>query len=59
MVGNEVVLWMEKCRPERLTANTIMLCTRNVFILENMRDIMPWEYIEIIRASNSAGVVRL
>jgi len=39
--SNEVVLWMEKCTPERLTANKVMLCTRNIFLLENMRDIFP------------------
>lgn len=41
MKSNEVVLWMENCSPDRLTPNTVMLCTRNIFLLENMRDIFP------------------
>jgi hypothetical protein len=56
--GSEVVLWMEKCAPERLTPNTIMLCTRNIFILENMRDLSIAEYQDIITASGSAGILR-
>lgn len=57
--AHEVVLWMENCAPERLTPNTVMLCTRNMFILENMRDIFPDEYVDIIRKSGDAGIVRL
>ena len=55
---NEVVLWMEKCAPERLTANKVMLCTRNIFLLQNMRDIFPEELHSIIESSGSAGVVK-
>lgn len=57
--SNEVILWMDKCDPLRLTPNTIMLCTRNMFLLENMRDMYPDEYHEIIRQSGSAGIVTL
>lgn len=56
---NEVVLWMEKCDPGRLTANKVMLCTRNIFILQNMRDIFPDEYASIIESSSRAGIVKL
>lgn len=58
MKSNEVVLWMEKCDPNRLTANKIMLCTRNVFLLENMRDIREYEYNEILLGSGSAGIIK-
>lgn len=58
MNASEVVLWMENCALERLTANTIMLCTRSTFILENMRDIFPDEYHSIIKSSGSAGIVK-
>ncbi len=57
--SNEVVLWMEKCAPERLTANKVMLCTRNIFLLENMRDIFLDEYVAIIQSSGSAGIVKM
>jgi hypothetical protein len=56
--SNEVVLWMEKCAPERLTANKVMLCARNIFLLENMRDIFPEEYQAIIQNSSSAEIVK-
>ncbi len=59
MESNEVVLWMEKCSPERLTANKVMLCTRNIFLLENMRDFYPDEYHAIIQSSGSAGIIKL
>ena len=58
MKSQEVVLWMEKCHPDRLVPNTVMLCTRNIFLLENMRDIYPDEYIKIIQASGSAGIIK-
>ena len=58
MSCEEVVLWMEKCAPERLTANTVMLCTRNIFVLENMRDIFIDEYVAILKGSGNAGIVR-
>ncbi len=58
MESNEVVLWMEKCVPERLTANKVMLCTRNIFLLEHMRDFDPDEYHSIIRGSGSAGIIK-
>jgi len=47
--ASEVVLWMERCAPERLTANKVMLCTRNIFLLENMRDIFIYEYEAILK----------
>lgn len=57
--SSEVVLWMEKCVPERLTANKVMLCTRNIFLLQNMRDIFPDEYQAIIKSSSNAGIVKM
>lgn len=55
----QVVLWMDKCDPKRLSPNTVMLCVRNIFLLENnMMDIYPEAYNEIISASGSAGIVR-
>lgn len=57
--SNEVVLWMETCAPERLTANKVMLCTRNIFLLQNMRDMFPDEYHAIIQSSTSAGIIKL
>ena len=56
---NEVVLWMENCVPARLVPNTVMLCVRNMFILENMRDFLYDEYTEIIKSSGDAGIIRL
>ncbi|VVB91915.1 Uncharacterised protein [uncultured archaeon] len=56
---NEVVLWMENCVPERLVPNTLMLCARNIFLLENMRDFLYEEYVDIIKSSGNAGIVRL
>jgi len=58
MESHEVVLWVENCAPERLTANKVMLCTRNIFLLENMRDFFPDEYHAIIRSSGSAEGIR-
>ena len=55
---NEVVLWMKKCAPERLTANKVLLCTRNVFLLENMRDIFIDEYVAILKGRGNAGIVK-
>lgn len=57
--SSEVVLWMEKCAPERLTANKVMLCTRNIFLLENMRDIFIDEYVAILKNSGNAGIIKL
>ena len=57
--SNEVVLWMEKCDPLRLTANKVMLCTRNIFLLENMRDIFIDEYHAILKGSGNAGIIKL
>jgi hypothetical protein len=57
--SNEVILWMENCDPLRLTANKVMLCTRNIFLLENMRDIFVDEYNAIIQSSGSAGIVKM
>ncbi len=56
---HEVVLWMENCVPERLVPNTLMLCARNIFLLENMRDFLYEEYVDIIKSSGNAGIVRL
>ncbi len=57
--SSEVVLWMEKCAPGRLTANKVMLCTRNIFLLENMRDIFFDEYVNILKGSGNAGIIKL
>lgn len=59
MESNEVILWMLKCDPSRLPANKVMLCVRNIFLLENMRDIFPEEYAAIIQSSGSAGIVKM
>ena len=56
---HEVVLWMENCVPERLVPNTLMLCARNIFLLENMRDLLYEEYVDIIKSSGNAGIIRL
>jgi len=56
--SSEVVLWMEQCAPERLTANKVMLCTRNIFLLENMRDIFINEYVAILKDSGNAGIIK-
>ncbi len=58
MKSNEVVLFMNNCSPDRLTPNTVMLCTRNLFLLENMRDIRECEYNEILLGSGSAGIIK-
>jgi hypothetical protein len=47
-----------KCDPLRLTANKVMLCTRNIFLLENMRDIFIDEYHAILKGSGNAGIVK-
>jgi len=47
---------MEKCAPERLVPNKVMLCIRNIFLLENMRDVSPDEYHDIIRSGGDAGI---
>lgn len=57
--SSEVILWMENCAPERLTANKVMLCTRNIFLLENMRDIFPEEYNAIIQSSGTGGIIKM
>jgi len=57
VTAQEVVLFMECCDPGRLTANRIMLCTRNIYLLENMVDVTPEAYNQIIAASGSAGIV--
>ncbi len=49
---------MEQCAPERLTPNTVMLCVRNMFLLENMRDIMPYEYNSILASSGCVGIIK-
>ncbi|MCZ7405213.1 MAG: hypothetical protein O8C67_09825 [Candidatus Methanoperedens sp.] len=54
----EVVLWMEKCKVERRTPNTIMMCIRTDWIMQNDRDIFPQEFNAILQSSNSAGIVR-
>ncbi len=56
---HEVVLLMENCVPERLVPNTLMLCARNIFLLENMRDFLYEEYVDIIKSSGNAGIIRL
>ena len=57
--SSEVILWMEKCSPERLTANKVMLCTRNIFLLQNMRDLFIDEYVAILKGSGNAGIIKL
>ena len=57
--SNEVVLWMEKCASERLASNKVMLCTRNMFLLENMRDMFIDEYEAILKGSGNAGIIKL
>ncbi len=56
---SEVVLWMENCAPERFASNKVMLCTRNIFILENMRDLFIDEYVEILKGSGNAGIIKI
>ena len=56
--SNEVVLWMDKCAPERLASNKVMLCTRNIFLLENMRDLFIDEYVAILKGSGNAGIIK-
>ncbi len=56
---HEVVLWTENCVPERLVPNTLVLCARNIFLLENMRDFLYEEYVDIIKSSGNAGIIRL
>ena len=57
-VSNEVVLWMDKCAPERIVSNKVMLCTRNIFLLENMRDLFIDEYVAILKGSGNAGIIK-
>lgn len=57
-MANEVILWMDRCDPRRIVPNRVMLCTRNVFLLENMRDIREYEYNAIIAGSGCAGIVK-
>lgn len=54
----EVILGMKDCDPKRLTPNKVMLCARCIFLLENMRDILPYEYNNILAGSNFAGIIR-
>ncbi len=54
----EVILWMEKCRAGRRTPNTIMMCIRADWLMQNNRDVFPQEFNEILKASNSAGIVK-
>lgn len=54
----EVVLGMEKCKAERRIPNTIMMCIRTDWIMQNDRDIFPQEFNAILQSSNSAGIVR-
>jgi len=56
---DEVVLLMKKCPlGYRLTANRVIMCCRNDFIMQNNRDFTPGEYTSILFASNSAGIVK-
>lgn len=57
-MSDEAILWMSECSPDRLTANRVMLCVRNEFILMNDRDFFIHEYNEIITASGNAAVIR-
>lgn len=55
----EIILFMKYCHDDRLVANKTMLIVRNIFLLENMRDIREYEYNEILLGSGSAGIIKL
>lgn len=55
---SEVVLWMDNCNSQRMVANRVMMCARNIFLLENMRDIREYEYNSIIMSSGCAGIIK-
>lgn len=55
---HETILWIDKCKKEDLVSNTLMLCTKNIFLLNNMRDITPEEYNQIIQSSGNAKIIR-
>lgn len=55
----ECILWMDKCNLDKLSATKVMLCIRNMFMLENDRDINHLEFNKIIVVAGSAGIVKL
>lgn len=55
---SDVVLWMDNSSPDRLVPNKIMLNTRAIFLMDNHRDIMGYEYNEILKDSGCAGIVK-
>jgi hypothetical protein len=58
MEAFEINLGITNCIPERMTANTIMLCTRTAHLLCFMEDIDIDSYTLTLLASNSAGIVK-
>lgn len=56
---SEVVLWMEKGAHGEIAQNKVMLCTRNMFLLENMRDPLLDEYTAILKDSGNARIIQL
>ncbi len=55
---SEVILFMKDCKSERLVPNTIMLCCRNIFLLENNYDFLPYQYNDMLTRSGFAGIIR-
>lgn len=56
--AGQIVVWMSRCAPERLPANRVMLCARNLCLLENGYDMTPDEFREMLAAAGSAGIVK-
>jgi len=54
----EINMGMESCIQERQTANTIMICTRTVFMMDQQRDIDFDGYIATLLGSGSAGIIK-
>lgn len=49
---------MCNCDPLRIVPNTVMLCVRTIFLMNNNRDIRLYEYNDIIRKSGDGCVRR-
>lgn len=54
---SDVVLWLDGDM-DKLAANRTILCTRSVYLLENLADITIEEYNNIIIRSGSAGIIQ-